>query len=1011
MRIHYAIFGEQNNGHALLGASGDSAFATKLTVLTDRPGDPPVGADWGPVVSGFELDGHYVFLRMQPDPSGRRAGMVRTYAAYVQLANLSAINNLLALFHKLPSGLGTPLTLIDPLEVPDSDLAAKPSLEGAGGRFAIARLLCAPESKVPLLWSSSRPYLPTLAALWSQFLPNLRAAFSFRFLFAPEHYTETVPTLVITLPDIAGRWPTAPIVNPDELVAIAPTPAQSWLAGSTDTVQFEDTLRHFAMDPPQFQNLSLISSFSDTLNRLSRVGFAEARKAVNIVARFSRVTDVSKPYRSQLFMRLCTLTRSGTANDLLLLRNLQDSFLIDLIPDLQQAMRDSLDSRSVRGPLGESDLRALQDAATEPSHWWSAPFISWLQTAAAKADTDGVRFLVDLAGSPEVLEIATQSLPTTGQVETQILEKLPATLGRPVADNIAAICVRRAWMRLHASCLARSRASTEAIANHIAVAGKSTEGFPILKSILGFDVLVNVACTNGAPSLVTFVGDCISRDSLKYLARFPEACEHYRRILQAATVVGTGPLTGDLRTKIVTALEDTANLDASFADLSATCATRDGSLVVDLSQPKQFIEHLPDGIREQVDRVFEVWLRTELQAGHTVAIRDITAFKEWFGARPITEWLDAVPVADAVQTGVNAFRCMSFLTDSDFKEWLIRLFTRTQYQRLGKAGASALSDFLSTFNFPESAQVVRETALHFYRSDVLPVHEAIRYKYQMAGTYQRDSKSTLSQLPTILLVTALTLERSEIIKCLPTTTYDHGRRADYATWPADNPRYQMYVITTGPGNLTVQSAIHRILDAGVRPHIALFVGVCGGVKDSEIGDVVYSTKVYSYEGAKEEDDGLKARPMLKETSEELVQLAHRVAAKPWWRVPEVKTSPTPKASAAVFAAGEILFASTSASASNYQHLKKSYNDTQVVDQEAYGFLKATQDAGVSLSMVLRGVSDKIDKKEESDSRGNQPLAAENATAFLFALLDTCRPLLEHKSHKKSGFINLFFGAE
>jgi hypothetical protein len=131
-------------------------------------------------------------------------------------------------------------------------------------------------------------------------------------------------------------------------------------------------------------------------------------------------------------MRLCALTRNGTENDLLLLRNLQDSFLPDLIPDLQQAMRDSIDLRSASGPLGEGDFRALRDAVAEPTHWWSAPFTHWLQTAAATANTDGVRFLVELAGSPEVLEIAIQSLPTTSQVETQILEKLPTTLRRPL---------------------------------------------------------------------------------------------------------------------------------------------------------------------------------------------------------------------------------------------------------------------------------------------------------------------------------------------------------------------------------------------------------------------------------------------------------------------------------------------------------------------------------------------------------------------------------------------------
>jgi nucleoside phosphorylase len=1005
MRVHYAIFGEQNNGHALLRSSDDSAFATKLTVLTDRPGDPPAGADWGPVVSGFALNDHYVFLRMQPDKTARRAGMVRTYAAYLPLAKLYDVNNLLVLFDTLPSGLGPPPATIAPLDLPDSDLAAKPAPEDASGRFALARLLCAPDSKFPLLWNSSKPYLPTVATLWSQLPPSLRANFSFRFLFAPEHYTETVSTLAVTLPDLAGRWPTAPIVSPEEAAPGAQTSVQSWLAGSTDTAQFEEVLRHFAMDLPQFTSLSLVSSFTDAVSRLSELSFAEARKAVNVAAKFSRISDESKLYRSQLFGRLCALTRISTADELLLLRNLQDSQLPDLIPDLQRAMLDSIDSRSALAPFVRNEIKVLRTAVTEPSHWWSEPFVSWLGKAVQQLDVDGVRRFVEFAESAEVLEVAAQKLPTTGRTETGILENLPTKLASVPAENLAALSVRRGWMRLHAGCLARSLPPQDAVAGHIAAAGSSNIGLPILESILGLEVLTKAACETGAPALVAFVGDRIGRDPDKYLGLLPEVGEHGRRVLQAAASAITSPLTGGLRVKVVAALEDTSNVDASFAELSATCAARDGSLVVDLSDPDQFIAQLPDGTRQQVDQAFEAWLRTELQAGRTVTLRHVASIQRWLGARPIVEWLNAVPVAHAAQAGVSAFQCLSFLTDSDFRKWLIALFTRTQYQQLNAASASTLGDYLSAVDFPQSAQVVRETALNFDRSDVLPVHKSIRYKYQMAAAYQRGSTLISSQLPTVLIVTALPLERAEIIKYLPTTTYDHERFADYATWPGERPYYQIYLITTGAGNLTVHGALHRFLKTGIRPDIALFAGVCGGVKDSEIGDVVYSTKVYSYEGAKEEDDGIKARPILKETSEELVQLAHRVAMKSWQPTREEAMCSIPKASPAVFAAGEILFASTAITASNYQLLKKFYNDTQVVDQEAFGFLKAMQDSGIPLSMVVRGISDKIAKKEEADARGNQPLAARNATAFLFSLLNDCRSLVAPKKHT---LIDLFF---
>src|SRR6266545_2483654 len=111
----------------------------------------------------------------------------------------------------------------------------------------------------------------------------------------------------------------------------------------------------------------------------------------------------------------------------------------------------------------------------------------------------------------------------------------------------------------------------------------------------------------------------------------------------------------------------------------------------------------------------------------------------------------------------------------------------------------------------------------------------------------------------------------------------------------------------------------RASSQGVAPTLAFFVGVGGGVKDSAIGDVVYSTKVYYYEGGKEEDGAIKARPTAEHTADDLVQLALRVADKSWQ--PEPGTGgPSPKASPAVIGAGELVLASNEPTAANFQLL-------------------------------------------------------------------------------------------
>jgi hypothetical protein len=79
--------------------------------------------------------------------------------------------------------------------------------------------------------------------------------------------------------------------------------------------------------------------------------------------------------------------------------------------------------------------------------------------------------------------------------------------------------------------------------------------------------------------------------------------------------------------------------------------------------------------------------------------------------------------------------------------------------------------------------------------------------------------------------------------------------------------------------------------------------------------------------------------------------------------------------------------------------------------EAFGFLKAMDEADVKLAMVVRGVSDLITGKGAADAKGSQPLATRNAAAFLFALIRDCHQLVPKKPRQSRGIFDFFFPSE
>jgi nucleoside phosphorylase len=241
----------------------------------------------------------------------------------------------------------------------------------------------------------------------------------------------------------------------------------------------------------------------------------------------------------------------------------------------------------------------------------------------------------------------------------------------------------------------------------------------------------------------------------------------------------------------------------------------------------------------------------------------------------------------------------------------------------------------------------------------------------------------------VLVVTALQLERRAVRDHLQNVRVDNvkGLAADVGGFDGNGPR--IAVIETGAGNVDAAVLTARAEDA-FRPAIVVMLGVAGGLKDVAVGDVVVSSKVYWFEGGKQER-ALQPRPDFASVSPGLVQLARAVAADDAWLARGKgaaagwrAASRPPSALVAPIVVGEKVLADRGSDV--VALVRASYGDAVAIDMEDFGTLRGGRSTERARVIAIRGISDLVDEKAAADAGGSQPLAAANAAAFLFEML-------------------------
>jgi len=138
---------------------------------------------------------------------------------------------------------------------------------------------------------------------------------------------------------------------------------------------------------------------------------------------------------------------------------------------------------------------------------------------------------------------------------------------------------------------------------------------------------------------------------------------------------------------------------------------------------------------------------------------------------------------------------------------------------------------------------------------------------------------------TAVILTALGLEYAAVRAHLGDQLEEREERGtlyELGTFTGRRGTWTVAIAETGEGNTSAGIQVERAVQT-FAPQVVLFVGVAGGRKDVELGDVVAADAVYDYEAGKDTEARYFPRIKTAAPSYALVQRARAVARQERWQ--------------------------------------------------------------------------------------------------------------------------------
>ena len=245
-----------------------------------------------------------------------------------------------------------------------------------------------------------------------------------------------------------------------------------------------------------------------------------------------------------------------------------------------------------------------------------------------------------------------------------------------------------------------------------------------------------------------------------------------------------------------------------------------------------------------------------------------------------------------------------------------------------------------------------------------------------------NTLQNIEQNTTILILTPIQVEFDAICNFFKErkllTDDSNGITYTLVTFKGRHKLYQIAIKKTGSRNENIALATERAVQF-FKPAVAILLGIAGGIKDVQLGDIVIGTKAYGYEAGKITANGYVGRPNVVNSSHSLIELADMVSQNQSWQRWLDQPNPDIKVLLGAIASGNKVITNTKHEV--YLRLKQFFNDTLAIEMEAIGFSKVFLAHPYILFINIRSISDMLDNISLADAEGYQERAATHAAAF------------------------------